>query len=351
MEKFRRKSKALGEFRRNFWQRVLIALLLTFCAPALGASEIPAYLLQQVQLQRIFEEKSCAVVRVIGFIRHEDGTKAMRFGSGFFIRGEGYVLTSASAIENTDEIFIEYGMHSANAKVVGSDIITNLAILKLLPTEGKAATEKVNSLSLGNDFQLPKTGTFLVGITCELGMEPGPSHGIVVGADVHYGGKYFPTSHLRSDMPANGGEPGSPVFDLSGNFIGVLIFSIPQINSSLILPARAVRRVINDILFLGEVRYAHIGLNTKLRRDANGEYAVVVERVTVDSPAQRADLREGDHILSIGNHRLQGLADLHDAIFFAQPDATLAVKIQRGKEMLTVNMKTASRTYPLEKIE
>lgn len=324
---------------------------------------LPDYLALQQRVQEVFQQKSGAVVRVVGFFPRDEGVPITRIGTGFFIRSDGYIITSASAVLDAKEVLVEYGaslpnsstsgfdvkqnlsprfaMFSANAQVVGVDVMTNLAVLKIQPEC------EIETFNLGTTMELPATGTFLVGTSCELGLSVGPSLGMVVGRESGYGDIYFATTYLRSDIPTSGGEPGSPIFDLEGNFIGVMIASISNVRSSFILPARAVRRITSDILLYGNTRYAYVGLNTKLQRDEKGAYIVSIDGIQEGSPAQLAHLLIGDRILAINQIPLSNLGDLHDAIFFAQPDAMISFKVLRNKEILNISVKTQSRTYPL----
>lgn len=302
---------------------------------------LPDYLALQQRVQEVFQQKSGAVVRVVGFFPRDEGVPITRIGTGFFIRSDGYIITSASAVLDAKEVLVEYGAYSTNAQVIGVDVMTNLAVLKIQPEC------TIESFNLGTSMELPSTGTFLIGASCELGLSVGPSLGMVVGRENGYGDIYFATTYLRSDIGTSGGEPGSPIFDLEGNFIGVMIASISNVQSSFILPARAVRRIVSDILLYGNTRYAYVGLNTKLQRDEKGAYIVSVDGIKEGSPAQLAHLCIGDRILAINQIPLSNLGDLHDAIFFAQPDAMISFKVLRDKEVLNISVKAQSRTYPL----
>lgn len=296
----------------------------------------------QERIEEIFAEKSPAVVRVVGFFDTSSDGVSAKVGSGFFIKDDGHIVTTAGAVSGAKEVLIEHGQQSFSAEVIGEDVITNLAVLKVV-----SGRTKFQSLSLGNESSLPAIGSFLLGVTCELGLDPGPSLGMAIGTNISHGDIYFETTYLRSDLPADGGEPGSPVFDLSGNLVGILMASIPQIHSSFILPARAVRRVVLDILLSGAVRYAHIGLHTRLERSTDGDYRVIVDRIEKNSPAERANLSPGDRIVAIGDMPLQSLGDLRDAIFFAQPESIIPLKIVRGKKVSVISVRTATRVYPL----
>ena len=199
------------------------------------------------------------------------------------------------------------------------------------------------SFSLGDGMALPPPLTPLLAIACEIGLDPSPALGIALAEQICHGGYCFATSHLRSSLPSNAGAPGSPVFDLQGNFIGMLMASIPQIDGSFLLPARALRRVVRDILLHGTVHRAYAGLDTRLERDEEGTFLATVQAVAPHSPAAEANFRPGDRILAIDDVPIRGPAELRDAIFFAPPCASLSLKIQRGEDVFRVALRTVLR--------
>jgi S1-C subfamily serine protease len=262
-------------------------------------------------------------------------------GSGFFVRSDGYVATTVGMVEGTNEILVEFDRHSYGARCTGKDPATNVAILHIQDPEF-TGEHAARSISLG-DGCLPATATFLMAITCEMGFDPSPALGLALGGEIRYGTTFFPTTYLRSSIPSNAGAPGSPVFDLNGQFMGMLMASIPAVDGSFILPAPAFRRVLNDLLFTGGVRYAYAGIHTQMRQDGQGNYRVTVDRIDANSPADYGKLRRGDRILSLNGLSLESLANLHDAIFFAVPESPLSLGIQRENEIFKLTLRTAVR--------
>ncbi|MDR3316653.1 MAG: S1C family serine protease [Puniceicoccales bacterium] len=293
------------------------------------------------RMANLFNGRRESVVRVSGYFQREDGTMGVRTGSGFFVREDGCVVTTAGAVEGAGEILVEYGSRVYRAAVLGVDLPTNLAVLRPLAEEQGSFSH----FSLGDGQPLPEPTTPLLGITCEAGLDPSPCLGVVCGHHICYGTHYFPTTYLRTSLPSNAGAPGSPVFDLRGGFVGILMASIPQVNGSFLLPARAVRRILCDLLIGGTTQYAYVGLGTRLSRDENGECVVRVDRVDPESPAAAAKITVGDRILAIDDQPILGVAELHDLLFFATPNGSLSLRLLRGSETLRVLVRTTSRQF------
>ncbi|MDR3117473.1 MAG: S1C family serine protease [Puniceicoccales bacterium] len=307
-----------------------------------SASAMPATsLLQSLEsAAQLFAAHRDAVVRVLCLFHREDGTAVARMGSGFFFDGDGHVATTAGAIDGAEEIFVSYGHRSSRAHAIGSDAETRVAVLAL-----DEASPPYPCLSLGEGMELPPPLTPLLAIACEIGLDPAPSLGIVQAEQICHGGNSFATSLIRSSLPSNAGAPGSPVFDLRGNFVGMLMASIPQVDGSFLFPARALRRVLRDILPYGSVHHAYAGLDTRLERDEEGDFFAIVQAVVPHSPAAEANLCPGDRILAIDDVPIRGPAELCDAVFFALPGAPLSLKIQRGGDIFRVALRMAIRRW------
>ncbi|MDR2030513.1 MAG: S1C family serine protease [Puniceicoccales bacterium] len=318
-------------------RQFLVVGALLCLAPSLPAQDVLSAVAPQVlqPAEEIFTAHRDAVVRVVCLHRREDGSGGARTGSGFFLDAAGHVATTAGAIEGAEEIWIEFGPHSIRAGVVGVDLRTNVAVLA--PVEESPPQP---CFSLGDGTVMPKTLTPLLAIACEIGLDPSPAIGIALAEQICHGNHCFATTHLRSSLPSNAGAPGSPVFDLQGNFVGMLMASIPQIDGSFLLPARAIRRVVQDLLRHGEVRYAYVGLDTCLERDGDGQFAVLVRDVIPNSPAAEANLLAEDRILAINDMPIRGPADLRNAIFFAPPESPIAITVRRGSDIFRLFVRT-----------
>lgn len=189
-------------------------------------------------------------------------------------------------------------------------------------------------------MEIPKPSVILLGVTCKLGMDPGPSMGMVTGWHTAFFDKSFPTTYLRSSIPSDGGEGGSPVFDLSGRFVGVMVWSYPPIRSSFIIPAAAVMRIRDDLVFSGKVSYAFLGI--ELDKEASiTSGSLIIARTLEGGPAHEAGIKAGDKILEFANTPITHVMDLHNSTFFARPGQLISIKVQRGdKELkLTVRLK------------
>ncbi len=320
---------------------------------AAAVAPADSYLTLQRRLVEVFEQNKRAVVKVFAASerraeRTEDPARPVQFvGTGFFISREGHVLTNANITLGADRLWVELadGL-KIFAELVGQDPVTNISILRVMEVpEGQAF------LRFSEADVPPGAGTLVQAITCELWFGPAPSFGQIKGIDANYGPVRLPTLHLRTSIPAEGGEGGSPVFDLNGELIGMITASLPELRSSYVLPARAVNRVKDDILLEGEVSYASFGFRVRQFSQIDGRVQVIIEEVATGSPAEAAGLRQGDIIERVAEYAIGRDADLRQASFYLRPDKLVAVGVVRDGEAFELPLKLGRREVNWANIE
>lgn len=294
----------------------------------------------QKRIVDIHEKNKNAVVKVIAAYRPKDeGSKPVLFlGTGFCVSKEGHILTNTNVTHGADRILVERHGIRYVAEQVGFDPLTNLAILQLA-----ALPENFEFLRFSEAAEPPPVGNLLVAITCELGMDPGPTMGVVKGWSTNYGQRILPTTYVRTEIAADGGEGGAPIFDLNGGLVGMLIVALPEIRSSFVLPARAVNRIMDDILLSGEVKYAHFGMRTQQISSLAKGTRVVIEKIDFEGPAEIAGIRVGDVLLKVGEFTIKTDADLRNAVFYTRPEQLTSILVQRDDEELEFSFQPETR--------
>ncbi len=329
-----------------FPNRHFLALLAFFFAvPSLSLTGSEgAFLSLQRRIVDIHEHNHPAVVKVFAAFNAEGaGTRRMLFvGTGFYISKEGHILTNTNVTFGADRIWVEKDGIAYAAEVIGQDPLTNISLIRTLtlPPDFKF-------LRLSESPDPPVVGSFVVALTCELGMEPGPSMGLVKGWNTSYGDRILPTIFLRTSIPSEGGEGGSPVFDLNGSLVGMIVAALPEIRSSFVLPSRAIQRIRDDILFSREVSYAFFGMQTREVSDLEHGPRIVVEEVKTAGPAESAGLKVGDQLLRVGDFAIERDADLRMASFFARPNEFVQIRILREGEEMEIALRAGKRETPI----
>ena len=241
-------------------------------------------------------------------------------GSGFFISRDGYAVTNNHVVQNAENVQVTTDDGKTyNAKVIGSDSRTDLALIKVegddFPFVKLAdSSPRVGDwvLAVGNPFGLG--GTVTAGIVSARGRD--------IGA-----GPY--DDFIQIDAPVNKGNSGGPTFDVDGNVIGVntAIFSPSggSVGIAFAIPADTVKSVVAQLRDKGSVIRGWIGVQiqplTPDLADSMGlkqTTGALVSEPQPDSPAVKAGIESGDVITSV-----DGTA-IHDARELARRIGTMA---------------------------
>lgn len=298
----------------------------------------------QRRIKSVFEQNKDAVVKVVSVINADnpEAKNVLLVGTGFYISKEGHVLTNSNIVYGADRVWIERNGIAYVCEQVGHDPLTNVSIIRALTLPAD-----YDFLRFSEKPEPPSPGSFMLAITCELGMAPGPSLGMVTGWNTQYVERILPTVYLRTDIPYDGGEGGSPVFDLNGALVGMVVAALPEIRGSFVLPARAIQRVRDDMLFSGEVTYAYFGFQTRQTSSLASGPWVEVEMVSEGSPAAEAGIRPGDILIQLGDFKISADDDLRTASFFTRPNEYVNVTVIRGDNELNLEMRPTVREVPI----
>jgi serine protease Do len=277
----------------------------------------------------IFKKYQAAVVRVIGLQdpKPDTGDSQVLEGTGFFIDDQAHVLTAASVVASSGKIWIERGDESFAAEKIGSDLVTNIAILRLLKRPEKLTHISYKEEAIAQD-DIP-IGSTVISIGSKLGLDPSPNQGMLTGRHLHYGDHKFVVPYGRSSLAMDGGESGSPVFDATGHFVGVMIASLPEIRSSFILPAYAARKITDDLLLTGTVSYVSLGFSARQELQTSGQYRISIIQMLKDSPAEKAGLQIQDELKRINQKIISNMEDVAVAIFHLRPGDSAELEILR----------------------
>ncbi len=252
----------------------------------------------------------------------QPGTREVQgLGSGFIIRTDGTVLTNEHVVRGATEVVVTLSDgRDFPADIVGTDEVTDLAVLKLRNSPVQIPVAELGSssnliigewvIAIGNPF-----GFLLSNAepTVTAGVVSGVARNIVPGgAD---GGRGYYLDMIQTDASINPGNSGGPLINALGQVIGVNSSIISQSGGSVglgfAIPIDRARRIADDLLRSGRVRRAWLGATVEPSEpNAFGRSNEVrVAQVANGSPAAAAGMRAGMIILSVGGRRVTNPLD------------------------------------------
>ncbi|UCD62936.1 MAG: trypsin-like peptidase domain-containing protein [Candidatus Zixiibacteriota bacterium] len=269
-------------------------------------------------------------------------------GSGFFFREDGYLLTNNHVVEDAENLRVTTASgYNYEATLVGTDPLTDLAVLKIEPEEevavipfGDSDAIKVGdwAIAIGNPF--PQQGldrTVTVGVISAKGR-----------SNLNFG-RETPAyqNYIQTDASINVGNSGGPLLNIKGECIGVnAAISSPtggSVGIGFAIPINLARAVVPDLIATGTVSRGWLGvwLGTLTEQEARRQGLDAVRGVKIDSvisgsPAARAGIRNGDIILSINDQPVENGSQLSVLVSQSRRGQPIPVEIVRDGERMTV---------------
>ncbi|MBL4574777.1 MAG: serine protease [Opitutaceae bacterium] len=299
-----------------------------------GYSQESDFLALQTNLIKLYKEHASAVVRVnVGYEDLDENGKPSNFkliSSGFFISDTGRILTNSTALPKGIRIWIEKDGLSYVAELIGYDSKTGIGLLQVINLP-----KTFSYISLAHDNPPPPISTLVLTITSPLDFKPTPALGMINGFESNFFDDSFPFTYSRISISLSDGETGSPVLDLSGNLVGITVGNIPQVRSSYIVPFKALKKIVKDILKDGKVHYGTIPVTFAERPDPlRGSKQIYISSIIPNSSAEKAGLKVGDILHSIRGANIQSKEDIRNLVFHSKIGDFLIVEIKRNEGVL-----------------
>ncbi len=286
-------------------------------------------------------------------------------GSGSIIDDKGHILTNVHVIQNATQIYVS--LHDGaqyEAKIVGYDLDSDLAVLKIDPPKGVI----LKTIEFGDSRKL-KVGQKVIAIGNPFGMERTMTTGIVsgLGRPIQNSNKRIIRNMIQTDTAINPGNSGGPLLDTSGKMIGINTMILSSSGSSagvgFAVSSETAMRVVSDLLKYGKVKRGVIDaslyqLDYRIARYAGLDITqgMLVSEVTDGGNAEKVGIKGGteaayygnrkniiylggDVITQIDNIKIASLADYYSALENKRPGDTVKVVVRRNKQDLVFNVK------------
>ena len=257
-------------------------------------------------------------------------------GSGVIVRPDGYILTNNHVIAQADQIVVAlYDGRRAEAKVIGTDPDTDLAVIKIEMDKLPVLPFKLSGNEVG-DVVLAIGNPFGVGQTV--------TQGIISATERSGLGINFYEDFIQTDAAINPGNSGGALIDVAGNLIGINTAIFSQSGGSLgigfAIPAKVCQQVLNSILKEGRVirGWLGIGLANPTQPDVlqPREKGVIVSSVYESGPADKAKIKIGDRIMKVNDQEINNPSQLINYVAMQSPNTSAKIEILReGKSINT----------------
>lgn len=256
--------------------------------------------------------------------------KRQGLGSGFIISEDGYVVTNNHVIDRAEDIqvVLEDGT-KFKAEIIGKDSKTDLAVLKIEPNRELIAVKFGNSddLKIG-DWVMAIGNPFGLGYTVTAGIVSAKGRSLGLGAYDDF---------IQTDAPLNPGNSGGPLFNLSGEVVGVnTAIAARGQGIGFSIPINMASHVISQLQDSGKVVRGWLGV---IIQDITPEIAesldlsdtkgALIADVSPDSPADKAGLKRGDVVTNFDGETIDEFSDLTKLVGVSKPNSDATITIIR----------------------
>ena len=277
--------------------------------------------------------------------------RSSALGSGFVVSSDGYIVTNNHVIDKADEIVIEFfDGKELVAKLVGRDPKTDIAVLKV------EASEPLPFVGFG-DSDIARVGDWVMAIGNPLGQGFSVSAGIISARNrTLRSGPY--DDFIQTDAAINRGNSGGPLFNMSGEVIGVNTAIISPNGGSIGLgfsmSSRVVGRVVKQLKEYGETRRGWLGVQIQ-DIDSDMAEALGLDKVSgalvsgvPEGPGADAGIQSGDVIISFDGVEVEDTRGLVTAVGNADVGKVVRVIVFRDGKTKTIKV-TLGRREAAEK--
>ncbi len=262
-------------------------------------------------------------------------------GSGFIISSDGYILTNAHVIDQTDTVTVKLtDKRQFKAKVIGADVYTDVALIKI-------DAKDLPAVKIGNPSTI-EPGEWVAAIGSPFGFESSVTVGVVSAKGrLLPNGSYVP--FIQTDVAVNPGNSGGPLFSTSGEVIGINSQIYSQTGSyigiAFAIPIDIAMGISQQLRESGKVTRGRIGVQLQeLTQDIASSLGLksaegaLVAAVQQGGPADKAGIRPGDVVVAFNGQPVQTTADLARLVGSTKPGTTVPAQVLREGKAIDVKI-------------
>ena len=280
--------------------------------------------------------------------------KQEQSGSGFIVDRNGYIMTNNHVIDKMDRIKVKLHGDSTEyrARVIGTDLESDLAVIKIEPHGG------LTPVSIGNS-EAVQVGDWAVAIGSPFGLEATVTAGIVSATGRDVAGAAAFQHFIQTDAAINPGNSGGPLLNIRGEVIGVNTMIATRSGGyegiGFALPVNMAVRVYNDIIRDGKVTRGSIGIKwnktdkPELFKALGTDGGVLVGAVIAGGPAAKAGVNAEDIIVGLNGKPIKDGDDLINRVADLPVGSPASVSVDRAGKRLDFKLTIGNRADVIRK--
>jgi serine protease Do len=259
-----------------------------------------------------------------------------KFGSGFVIDPDGYIVTNAHVIQDAESIKVTFnGRNYIKARVIGTDMMTDVAVLKI------EVPDPLRPVKIA--ARNPVVGESVVAIGSPFGMHRTVTSGVVSNVERKFG--QSPYDFAQIDAAVNHGNSGGPLFDINGNLIGMntAIYSPDDafVGLAFAIPAPVITKIVSVLLVKGKIDRGWLGVKyTEINGDETSKkpvYGVYIAEVIPDGPAAKT-LQKDDVVVKVDGNAITSGRQFSRLIAESPPKKKFTFHVFRGGKFIDVEV-------------
>ncbi|HEX5432528.1 MAG TPA: Do family serine endopeptidase [Bryobacteraceae bacterium] len=267
-------------------------------------------------------------------------------GSGFIVDKNGYIVTNRHVVDGGTRIMVKLqdDPREYRAKIIGEDVETDLAVIKI------DAHKPLPVVTIGNSDSV-QVGDWAVAIGSPFGQVGSVTAGIISATGRDVAGSAAFQHFIQTDAAINPGNSGGPLLNIRGEVIGVNTMIATSRGGSegvgFALPVNMVAKVYNDIIQDGRVTRSSIGAtiqsNPTMLKGLGFDHGVIVVDVTKGGPSDKAGVKSDDIITAINGKPVKDSNDLISRVADTPVGNQLTLNIDRDGKKLNLGVVTQDR--------
>jgi S1-C subfamily serine protease len=280
-------------------------------------------------------------------------------GSGIAIDNQGHILTNYHVVDHARRLKVTlYDGRTFNAKVIGTDKLTDLAVLKIEHdsynsssntnnNSDNKAIDSIPSAELGDSDNL-KVGQIVIAVGNPFGLTGGPTvtTGIISSLNRNIEFEDGVLELVQTDAAINPGNSGGPLVNTNGEVIAINTAKIPYAHGiGFAVPVNTAKTILQQLIENGKVNRPWLGITTikinsriaRYYRLPTNEGALVV-KVEEYSPASDSGIRPGDIIEEIDEKRIEEITELSSRIKHKNVNEQTLLSVNRYGRRFTISV-------------